>query len=115
MARPNYHERKWPLMPLRMRHAEDGGFQHRGMRHDRILHVDRGDPFPTTLDHILNSICELDVAELIDGACIATAPEAIVRETIPRVRHPMVLSGDPGSPNTDLADAEPAMRQVNPN
>src|SRR5258707_15542834 len=70
-----------------MRHAEDGSFKHRGMRHDRVLHVDRGNPLATTLDYILDSIGEFDVAKLVDSADVPAAPVAIVGELLPGVGH----------------------------
>src|SRR5580700_4202258 len=84
------------------------------MRHDRVLHVDRGNPFTTTLDYILDSIGELDVAKRVDGADIAAAPVAIVGEPILGVGHLMVLRGDPGTAHADLAEADPIVGQIGP-
>src|SRR5258708_33449026 len=97
-----------------MRHAEDGSFKHRGMRHDRVLHVDRGNPLATTLDYILDSIGEFDVAKLVDSADVPAAPVAIVGELLPGVGHLMVLRGDPGTTHADLAGADPIVWQIHP-
>jgi len=42
-----------PLVPLCVRQPDDRGFNDLGMRHDRILQLDGGDPFAARLDHVL--------------------------------------------------------------
>src|SRR5215471_13518140 len=56
------HERLWTLTPVRIRDRHDGALEHRGMRGDRLFHLDRGDVLAARDDDVLTAIAELDVA-----------------------------------------------------
>src|SRR5215467_2654032 len=57
-----HHDRERALGPLRIRNADDGGFAHAGMLEDKVLDVERRNPFAAGLDDVLEAIGDLEVS-----------------------------------------------------
>ena len=73
-----YNHSERALLPLGIRHGDDGGFQHFGMRHQGILEIDRTDPLAAGFDQILGAVGDLHVAFAIDGGDVTRPEPAIV-------------------------------------
>src|SRR5437870_1808645 len=50
-----HHERDRYLSPRVVRSRHDGAFHHRGMRHDRVLDLDRADVLAAANDDVLRA------------------------------------------------------------
>src|SRR6201996_5643895 len=82
--------------------ADHGRFQHVGVRHQGVLQLDRGDPLPAGLDHVLAAVADAQVSLGGDAADVAGAEPAVVE--LGRVVVLVVGPGDPRAADLDLAD-----------
>src|SRR5215468_8002415 len=105
LARLDTDDRNRALLPFRMGHADDRSLCDRVMRHDCILHVDRGDPFATALDHVLDPIGELEIPILVDRTRVAATPMTVFGKAVGGIGHIVVLSSDPRAAHAYFSDA----------
>src|SRR5919199_4790694 len=59
---PEHHEGLRTLAPMVVRHAHDGGLDHRVVGEDRLLDLHGRDVLPTGDDDVLGPVAKLDVA-----------------------------------------------------
>src|SRR6516162_11844880 len=105
LPRLDTHDRDRALLPSWMGHADDCGLCDRAMRHDRILHVDRRDPFATALDHVLDPIGELEIPIFVDRPRVAAPPITVFGKAVGGIGHIVVLSSDPRAAHAYFSDA----------
>src|SRR5207248_4170734 len=75
--------------------------RHARVRHDRVLEINRADPFAAGLDQILGAVGDAHVAVGIDAADVAGAQPAIVAEAAGIV-DAVVAGGDERPAHLDL-------------
>ena len=104
------HEQDGPLVPLGMRHADDGAFGHGRMRHGVVLKLHRADPFAARFDHILGAVDDVHGAGFVDGGDVARIEPAV---------HPgaailllVVAAGDPGPAHEQPAERLAVARKL---
>src|SRR5207237_1932062 len=100
-------DREGTLLPARMRDRDDRGFGDRGVTHERVLERDRADPLAPRLDEVLGAILDLDVAARVDGVAVAGVEPAMRRDTVRRLRAPVVRASDPGTAHLELTHRLP--------
>src|SRR5687767_2005486 len=57
-----HHHCQRPLAPLRVGHRDNRRFRDLGMAHQRVLEVERADPFAPRLHQVFDAVGDLDVA-----------------------------------------------------
>ena len=67
-----------PLGPALVRHRDHRRLQHVGMRHQRVLELDRGDPLAARLDQVLGAVGDPHEAPRVDRGDVAGAQPAVV-------------------------------------
>src|SRR5206468_2981198 len=102
-----HHAREGTLLPAGVRDRDDRGLRDRGVAHERVLERDRADPLAAGLDEVLGAVLDLDVAARVDGDDVAGAEPAVRRETIRRLRTPVVRASDPGTAHLELTHRLP--------
>ena len=100
-----------PLVPLRVGHGDDGRLGDRGMRHQRVLELDRRDPLAAGLDHVLRAILDLDVAARVDRHDVAGLEPAVVGPALRLLGRVVVRRGDPRAAHLELAHRLAVPRQ----
>src|SRR5207253_7044231 len=103
-----HHAREGPLLPAGMRGRDDRSLRDRRVTHERVLERDRADPLAPGLDEVLGAILDLDVASRVDGDDVAGSEPAISRETVRRLRSPLVRASDPRTAHLELTHRLPA-------
>ena len=79
-VRGEHHERLGPLAPLLVRHPDHGRLDHRRVRRDGLLDLDRGDVLAAGDHHVLGPVAQLDVAVGVHHAEVAAVePAALER------------------------------------
>ena len=71
MPGPQYHHGQRPFLPLCMRNSDNCGVAHGRVAHEQVFHVDGGDPLTAALDHILDTVGELEVTVFVDRSDIS--------------------------------------------
>ena len=77
VAVAQHHHRAHHLAALLVGRAHGGGLGHRGVGHQRGLHLERPDPVPGGDDHVVAAALEPEVAVLVLAHAVAGAPGAL--------------------------------------
>ena len=76
-ALAEHDRREWTLAPPLVRHADDARLEHRRVRHQRVLQLDRADPLAAGLDDVLGPVGQGQVAVRGEHADVAGAQPAV--------------------------------------
>src|SRR5438132_4507305 len=71
-----------PLAPFRVGHADHRRLEHRRVRHQCVLQLDRGDPLAAGLDDVLRAVGELEVPVFVDGPDVAGAEPSVLEPVL---------------------------------
>ena len=82
IGRPLDHERERPLTPFVVLDADDGRLCNARALRDQVLNLQRRDPLPAGLDHVLDSVGDVHAAVRVDhgditGVQVAPGPELL--------------------------------------
>lgn len=72
-----HHDRFHGLTPVRVGYADDGGLEHRRVRADRVLDLDRVDVLSAHDDHVLEPVVDVEESVVVDHPDIAGAEPAV--------------------------------------
>ena len=99
-----HDDRDHELVALGVGEPDDVRLLDARMRHQHLLHLDRGDVDAPGLDHLLEAPPEMEPAGLVEVAEVAGEEPALVVERLPvLVLRPVVAAGDVAA-DLDLAD-----------
>jgi len=88
-----------------MRDADDGGFLHGRMAHERVFEVHGANPFAAGFHQIFRAVHDFDNAFGIDGRHIAGLEPAVFRPAMGLVGRVVIACGDPRPANLQFAGA----------
>ena len=99
------HERLRPLAPALVGDRHDGALEHRGVRADRLLDLDRGDVLAAGDDHVLAAVAQLDGAVGVPHREVAGVEPAAPERRLGGLRVVEVARHDVVAAHHDLAHA----------
>src|SRR3954452_17197750 len=102
-ALTQHDARERALGPLLVRDRDHGGLGDRGMRHQRVLELDRRDPLAARLDHVLRAVLDHDEAAWVHRDDVTGLEPAVVGPAIRLLGRVEVTRGDPRPANLELA------------
>ena len=83
---PQSDDRQGPLAPLGVRHADHRRLLDRFMHAQQALQLERADPLPTALDHILQAVDDLHVAVLVHRSHVTCMQPAAIPQEFAHIR-----------------------------
>src|SRR5215475_99433 len=99
-----------PLIPLRMRNANDRAFGNRRMCDTDILKFDRADPLTARFDHVFRTVDNAHRAGPVDRGDVAGIEPAI--EPSATIVMFVISARDPGPAHEEAPEGSPIMRQL---
>ena len=105
-------ERHWTLAPFGVLDGDDRRLHDAALLRDDVLDLNRGNPFATALDDVLDPVDDVDVpvgvpGRDVSGVHIAAGPELLRRRRIVEIAH-----GEPWGARDDLASGFSVVRHV---
>src|SRR3954453_19423352 len=94
--------RERPLGPLVVGYRDHCSFGDRGMRHQRVLELDRGDPLTARLDHVLRAVLDHDQAARVHRHDVAGLEPAVVGPAVCLLGRVVVAGGNPRAADLEL-------------